>query len=445
MRLIRVLMLMGVLPCCLGVFPGRLGTPYTGPTVKCQVWRNVGGDEITDTLETTDLQRSCDQTRSIDQMEFAPDFKEPWACSMTAYITPPRTGAYWFHIAARDSGLLYLSTDESAEHLQYMAETPSATDLHTYKWYSAQLSNGIRLEAGHKYLMQAICKSGPGPGGISIAWTTPGGIFQGPIPRDRFSEANQNVPLPNYKVDQLRVSLRPDPAPAIQPGIHTFERGAQILMQGRSIDFSYAAFFPKQFGDQSKTVPMLVFLHGNNCQGYNLLGAMSNGPLRSMKRLPQLMDWMPMVVLHPQLPPDWRWDTPGAAQAVNALVQQLCGRYPRIDRRRIYLTGLSMGGKGTWLTAEHSPKIYAAVIPISAVDVRPDLAPQLFADLPELHIVCGSEDHGFTAGSHRMYDALRSALGDRVQLTVYEHEGHGVWNHLYNDQKFYESLMKFSR
>jgi predicted peptidase len=152
-----------------------------------------------------------------------------------------------------------------------------------------------------------------------------------------------------------------------------------------------------------------------------------------------------MIVMCPQLPPEWRWDTPGAAQAVNGLVEQLCRRYSRIDPKRIYLTGLSMGGKGTWLTAENSPQTYAAVVPISAVDVRPDQAPQWLRDLPNLHIVCGSEDAGFTAGSHRMYEAMKPVLGDRVQLTVYPHEGHGVWDHLYASQGFYEELMKFSR
>jgi hypothetical protein len=85
------------------------------------------------------------------------------------------------------------------------------------------------------------------------------------------------------------------------------------------------------------------------------------------------------------------------------------------------------------------------VMPISAVDVRPDDAPQMLKDLPDLHIVCGGQDGGFTAGSHRMYESLKPTLGDRVQLTVFPNEGHSVWDHFYAYQSFYEELMKYSR
>ena len=51
-----------------------------------------------------------------------------------------------------------------------------------------------------------------------------------------------------------------------------------------------------------------------------------------------------MVGLFPQLPDGWRWDTPGAGEMVGELVEQICRKYPRVDRDRVYLSGLSMGG-----------------------------------------------------------------------------------------------------
>jgi len=55
----------------------------TVPAVKCQIWRNLPGAQITDTLATNDLQRQPDETRTIDKLEFAPGLKDGWACSIS--------------------------------------------------------------------------------------------------------------------------------------------------------------------------------------------------------------------------------------------------------------------------------------------------------------------------------------------------------------------------
>jgi pimeloyl-ACP methyl ester carboxylesterase len=443
---LKDLLLFPLLVWAAGATPGQPVIPATAPVanVTCHIWRNVVGSQITDTLATDDLARRWDETRSLDDLEFAPDFKDSWACTLTGIITPPRSGAYWFSIAARDSGVLYLSKDESAANLRYIAQTPAATNLDAYSWYSAQRSKGILLQAGKRYLIQAIEKSGPGPGGISIAWHGPGGLFEGPIGAERFVPSSAEAPLPSFKVNGFKLSLAPA-QPLAGSGVVNFIRGAHLQVNGESTDLSYLIDLPRNFDSTIDKKPMLVFLHGSNRQGFDLQGMLAAGPVFQILARPELNQSVAMMVLCPQLPPDWRWDTPGAAQAVNSLVHQLCGRYARIDSKRIYLTGLSMGGKGTWITAEDSPETYAAVVPISAVDVRADIAPRLLKDVPEIRIVCGGDDAGFAAGSRRMYEALKPTLNDRVQLTAFEHEHHMIWDHLYSDPGFYESLMKFSR
>ncbi len=453
MRLTPLIAILLTARCLAVVPPGAPPVHYMpqGPGIRCQVWHNLPGAQITDTLATSDLDRAPDETRQLENMEFDPGFKDGFACVLTGLVTAPTTGAYWFRIASRDSGLLFLSTDESVANRKFIAETPAATNLHDYKFYSAQTSDGIRLVAGQKYLIQAVVKSGPGPGLVSIGWQMPGGVFQGPIPPRYFTPARRIIPPPSLHVNHFKLSLKPDPAtqpttqPTLHPGINEFVRGTDFDVDGKSAEMSYLIYAPPNFNTTSDARPLLVFLHGNNRQGYTLEPLEQSGPVHNIQTTKPLRDWMPMLVLCPQLPPDWRWDTPGAAQAVNALVHQLCLRYPRIDQKRIYLTGLSMGGKGTWLTLENSPQTYAAVVPISAVDVRPDQAPQLLQNLPHLHLACGSEDGGFTAGSHRMFDALKPTLGDRVELTVFPKEGHGVWDHFYPNRSFYEELLKYSR
>jgi predicted peptidase len=137
-----------------------------------------------------------------------------------------------------------------------------------------------------------------------------------------------------------------------------------------------------------------------------------------------------------------RWDSPGMAEAVVGMIDEIVKKY-RIDPDRVYLSGLSMGGKGTWLVAEAAPDRFAAIAPIAAVAVRPERAGDLLKYLP-MWIICGSDDGGFTDGSKQMAQVIKSS-GGNVQLTVFPQEGHGVWARYYPEPKFYDWLLKHTR
>jgi predicted esterase len=442
LRWLQITIVVGLLGVLLGadapIKPGM-------GSIRCEIWNNLDGGQITDTLAGGELSAPANETKSLDSFEFNPAPEVPDACAVRGYVTAPVSGDYLFFISADDTALLYLSSDQTVDRRKSIASVPTALGVRDYKRYSCQTSKPIHLLGGRKYFIEALLKNQDGPSHVSVGWSLPDGTVEAPIPGKRLSPAMVPVKAPEAKIDPPKLTLKPEQPMNLKPGFHKFELGAHIEWPQESIDMSYLLFLPNNFDTTHDKKPLLVFLHGNSHQGTDLTGVLNEGPANFLVDDQALHDWFPMIGLFPQLPPDWRWDSPGAPQAVNALVKQLCIKYPRIDRNRIYLTGLSMGGKGSWLTALDSPETYAAMTTFSAVAVRPQQAKIKLASIKNIHIICGGDDGDFAAGSKAMFDVLHTTLGNRVELTTVPNEGHGVWGRYYPNREIYEELMRYSK
>ena len=419
-----------------------------GHGMRCEVWdHDVPDGDATDLVAAGAFDRPAARTGHLDGFAIAAAEMPTVAMAVRGYLTPPATGEYRFAVAADDSAVLYVSADEKPTHREMVATVPANVPERQYHYYEAQVSRPMPLVAGRRYFVEAIVKNVVGQCHLSVAWTTPGGPKDVAIPGECLEPVEGVVPPPNGAVAVKKLTLKQKAAVGLGKGFHKFVRGAGVqLSDGENFEMSYLLYTPAKFGvPEDARIPLLVFLHGNGHQGFDLAGVSSEGPPLYMAQDAKLKDWMPMGVLTPQLPPGWRWDRPGAAPAVNALVEQVCQKYPAFDRHRVYLTGLSMGGKGTWLTALDDPDRYAAVATVSAVSVRPEVAKVKLAALPRLRMICGGDDGDFAAGTQLMFKELKPILGDRIRLTVCPHEGHGVWYHWYQDRTFYEDLMGASR
>lgn len=152
-----------------------------------------------------------------------------------------------------------------------------------------------------------------------------------------------------------------------------------------------------------------------------------------------------MYCLLPQTPVGWRWDSPGAPRALNALVQAIVDRNPRVDPNRLYLTGVSMGAKGVWTAASAAPRMYAGLVPFSSVAVRRAHVAAELAGPPYVHIICGGDDGRFTIGSKQMYDVLHPTFGARCRLTIVPNAGRDIWGRFYSKPEFYTDLTRYSR
>lgn len=197
----------------------------------------------------------------------------------------------------------------------------------------------------------------------------------------------------------------------------------------------YQLFLPQVYcaGD-ARRWPLIVFLHGAGERGTNLDLVTVHGPPKIVKSRPDF----PFIVASPQCPPDVLWDV----RLLDAWLDQLVAQLP-VDPKRIYLTGLSMGGNGTWAWATERPERFAAAAPICgwADPVRVWIASGPRKDaLKRLPVWAfhGAKDNVVPlSGSQTMGDAF-ARIGNPIKLTVYPDAGHDAWTTTYANQELYD-------
>jgi predicted peptidase len=211
----------------------------------------------------------------------------------------------------------------------------------------------------------------------------------------------------------------------------------------RTAKLEYLLFLPADYGkEKAKRWPLLLFLHGAGERGTNLWLVTKHGPPKIVTARPDF----PFVVVSPQCPEGRVWDK----EELIALLDDVIHRY-KVDKSRVYLTGLSMGGYGTWGLGLAWPERFAAIVPIcgGGDPVAILLAsPQKLAALKALPVWAfhGAKDPVVKLEeSQRMVAALRQIGGQEVELTVFPEAGHDSWSEAYDDPKLYDWLLRHQR
>lgn len=199
--------------------------------------------------------------------------------------------------------------------------------------------------------------------------------------------------------------------------------------------YPYLAQTPKTYdADKTKKWPLLLFLHGSGERGDDLSKVAVHGPLRRIREGAEL----PFVVVAPQCPAGERW----LPARVNALVDELAVKY-RIDAQRIYVTGLSMGGHGTWAYALEFPERIAAIAPICGSGDTADAARLVNMPIWNFH---GAKDTAVPIQlSDAMIAAVKKAGAKEVNYTIYPDAGHDSWTETYANPKLYQWLLLHKR
>lgn len=211
---------------------------------------------------------------------------------------------------------------------------------------------------------------------------------------------------------------------------------------------NYRFLFPDS--DTLRKYPLVVFLHGSGERGNDNNAQLQWGVMNFATD--EAMSLHPAFVIAPQCPEKMQWSnfkrTPGSAdQTLNPdpskpmslliqLIHDLAGRF-RIDVNRIYITGLSMGGFGTYDAIERYPDLFAAAVPVCGGGDTSKAS--MIAHIP-IWIFHGAEDPGVNPlNSINMANALMNA-GAHPGLTMYPGVGHFAWLAAYSDRKMMEWL-----
>jgi predicted peptidase len=207
------------------------------------------------------------------------------------------------------------------------------------------------------------------------------------------------------------------------------------VFQGKkqlAVGYRYLLALPKGYeSDPGKRWPLIVFLHGAGERGDDLNLLKKHGP---PKLIAQGQDF-PAIVASPQVPTGAIWDP----HAVRALTDELASTL-NVDRDRLYLTGISMGGFGTWETAITYPDLYAAIVPIcGGTGVRWLLADRI-KHLPAWIFHGGKDTVVEPANSEKIHAALKK-VGSSAKLTIYPDAGHDSWTAAYADPALWQWLL----
>ena len=204
-----------------------------------------------------------------------------------------------------------------------------------------------------------------------------------------------------------------------------------------TFQMEYLLFLPESYAQSAnQEFPLILFLHGAGERGSDLDSVKRHGIPKIVETNPDF----PFIAVSPQCPEDSWWTS--ELHTINGLIEEVVEKY-KVDTSRIYLTGLSMGGFGTWSLASMYPERFAAIAPVcGGGGVR-----QILRSLTEMPIWTfhGQKDDVIPfSRSEEIVTALKKH-GSSIKFTIYPEAGHDSWTETYDNPELYEWFLKHSR
>ncbi len=208
----------------------------------------------------------------------------------------------------------------------------------------------------------------------------------------------------------------------------------------------------------NKRVPLVLYLHGSGGLGDDNLKQLGLGNIFGTRvwLLPENQERNPCYVAVPQTDRGWaRYDLsqqsdgpakmlPGlgdGARLALEIVAALCREF-QIDEHRIYVTGQSMGGAGTWHMTAQRPKLFAAAVACCGSPTLEAATQSIATPLWNFH---GDADESVPVAVSRERIAAMRKAGGHPLYTEYAGVGHNVWEWAYTEPELIKWVFSQSR
>jgi dienelactone hydrolase len=219
---------------------------------------------------------------------------------------------------------------------------------------------------------------------------------------------------------------------------------------------AYLEYLPQGYELNSDKYPVVIFLHGIGERGTNttdvslleasVLKVANLGPPNYVKKGHQF----PFILISPQLKNNYgHWPSSYVMEVIHHVKT-----YLRIDEKRIYLTGLSLGGGGAWWTAQDYPELFAALAPVCGGRNTPDKACAIAAENLPVWAFHGDKDTivplSRSVNMVNAINACQPAPVPAAKMTIYPGVGHNAWTNAYktdhsvHDPNVYEWMLSFT-
>ncbi|SDF25987.1 prolyl oligopeptidase family serine peptidase [Sporomusa acidovorans] len=245
----------------------------------------------------------------------------------------------------------------------------------------------------------------------------------------------------DYQVNEQKVTtiepasaLTPSTSETIEPSDGFVEKTSAFMYHDQKIQ--YLIIFPAGYTQTTNQWPMILFLHGGSLRGQDLELVKSYGPPWVAEQSANF----PFVVLAPQCPEGEDWLE--KSDILAALLDDVLRKY-RIDQERVYLTGTSLGGNGTWYLACQHPEYFAAIAPLASNPVIPDNWNKGFLSMP-VWAFHGEKDTVLPLKNHEAMISELRKQGGTPRFTVLPDQGHYIAG-VYKNHELYDWFLANSR
>ncbi len=211
----------------------------------------------------------------------------------------------------------------------------------------------------------------------------------------------------------------------------------QVFKTTPTSTIAFYQYLPSDYNSNSNKYPVVIFLHGIGERGpnttdiatleANIYKVAKLGPPMYVKNGTQF----PFILISPQLKSNYgTWPSSYVMEVINYVKT-----YLRIDEKRIYITGLSLGGGGTWVTVQDHADLFAATAPVCGGYNSPSKAPNIARENLPVWGFHGDKDTvvpmSKTVNMINAINACTPKPSPLAKLTIYTGVAHNAWSYAY--------------